>query len=1313
MAAAQAVLDEIHDPLPRLPDDTNTYVLGSIQAHDIVIACLPTDQYGIINAATVVTNLKRTFPAIRAGLMVGIGGGVPSKTDIRLGDIVVGTRVMQVDLGKIIGNNELERTAIPRLPHQLLGTAVSTLRAKHELGPSKVPAILQERLEKYAGYGYPSLPDNLFQATYHHEAPSETCDKCDSSKLVVRAPRTSNDPNIHYGAVASGSQVIRNSVFRDEVARQLNIICFEMEAAGLMDILPCLPIRGICDYSDSHKNKDWQRYAAATAAAYARELLEELPPTEIKHRTQSNEACASNLGISQKQVERAENQKNRAKQLLDLLRFKQIDARRSTIKDAYFKTCAWFLHHPDYKAWLDSSKLSQHHGFLWIKGKPGAGKSTIMKFAYLNMKRKKQPCHSLTISFFFNARGDYLEKSVLGMYRSLLVQVLEGYPDLQEVLSDSELWSSQGQAHSLIGSINTLKDLLSRAISLLGKRSLTCFIDALDECDEQHMLDMIQYFEQLAETSTENQRALRICFSSRHYPYIIIRRGTSFVLEHQDGHTRDLKAYAESHLRATDPVILQAILEKASGVFMWVVLVVEILNKELARGAMSLEKRLEEIPSDLSALFKAILERDKENMQELLLCFLWILCAERPLKPDEFYHALWSSLLAVGQRNRISSNFPDPSVKDTVDGLPRSHRYVISCSKGLAEVTNSNGPSVQFIHESVRDFLIKDRGLYALWPEIGLDWKVQGHEKLKQGCYVYLTHSEMRCFTTNLNTNLKVKKKNRIAAAEKYPFLQYASQSVLHHANAANSVFSQDDFIAAFDTSLWVKLNNLFEKSMIRKYTAEASLLYILADKGYPELIRTRLKAHPDIHIQGERYNFPIFAALARGDKATFAALLGRSTTICDGVDVTEGLNHRKDLGDVRFLSPLSWAVAKGRASMVKFLLQSSIDMSSTESHTVSSLSIALRVGNLEMANLLIAQGFDVNKWDCDGNTPIHYAIRFGRNDIVRALVQKGANVDVCCNYHTPVCEAVRRGNYDIAEFLLDNGADPNVHPQKNQYAPLNEAAQVGNENLLKLLLDYGASVNARSYPFGFTPLEIAVVHRHENIAMTLIDRGADITIPGFLQITALSRAVMNHDHSMVKLLLSRGADCNAQCAFGRTPVSHASTEDRNDIAMTLIDHGADVNICDMIGYTPLLLAVKNHNHSMIKLLLSKGADCNAQCASGGTPLSHALIANDADTAILLMERGAHFHTRYSHGDSLLHVLVRQSSSDAVKLLIDYGADIEVENDDGETPLDLALKPRCQEDIVKLLVEKGAADNAMNKDGGRPLGLGLTSERGV
>ncbi|KAJ5316914.1 hypothetical protein N7508_001422 [Penicillium antarcticum] len=279
MAAAQAMLDEIHERLPTRVDDNN-YILGSIARHNVVIACLPEGQYGTNNAAIIMTNMKRTFPAIRACLMVGIGGGVPGNTDVRLGDVVVGTRVMQYDLGKLIGDGQLRRTAIPRLCHPLFGT--SNVRANHERRPSRIHSILQQRLQGQPAYSRPTSSDLLFYASYDHESLTDSCDGCDHTMLVPRSSRTSDEATIHYGAIASGNQVMRDGTTRDNVARELDVICFEMESAGLMDILPCLPIRGICDYADSHKSKEWQRYAAATAAAYARELLEELSVTESR-----------------------------------------------------------------------------------------------------------------------------------------------------------------------------------------------------------------------------------------------------------------------------------------------------------------------------------------------------------------------------------------------------------------------------------------------------------------------------------------------------------------------------------------------------------------------------------------------------------------------------------------------------------------------------------------------------------------------------------------------------------------------------------------------------------------------------------------------------------------------------------------------------------------------------------------------------------------------------------------------------------------------------------------------------------------------
>ena len=121
--------------------------------------------------------------------------------------------------------------------------------------------------------------DQLFQADYNHVNSDKDCKSCDKERLIQRKPRTTNI--IHYGLIGSAHQVMRHGVTREKLRQERDIICFEMEAAGLMDNFPCLVIRGICDYSNTHENKNWQRYAAATAAAYAKELLGVIPPIQV------------------------------------------------------------------------------------------------------------------------------------------------------------------------------------------------------------------------------------------------------------------------------------------------------------------------------------------------------------------------------------------------------------------------------------------------------------------------------------------------------------------------------------------------------------------------------------------------------------------------------------------------------------------------------------------------------------------------------------------------------------------------------------------------------------------------------------------------------------------------------------------------------------------------------------------------------------------------------------------------------------------------------------------------------------------------
>jgi nucleoside phosphorylase len=299
MAAAEAMLDAKHPALPRDPDDSNGYTLGNIGPHNIAIACLPQGHYGTNNAAIVAGNMRRSFPSLDIRLMVGIGGGLPGSVDLRLGDVVVGEQVIQYDLVKAMPGGQIHRISVPTRPPQTLMTYVSKLKARHAREACRIPRLVSDMVDlnpPMVNYAHPRTLDRLFQSTYAHDSANGSCGDCDQTQLVERPERPDEDPKIFYGKIASANTVVKDSVQRNKLADELGMICFEMEAAGLVDHFPCLVIRGICDYADSHKAKDWQNYAAATAAAYAKEFLMEIP--ECQRRVLPAESSYIAAGVS-------------------------------------------------------------------------------------------------------------------------------------------------------------------------------------------------------------------------------------------------------------------------------------------------------------------------------------------------------------------------------------------------------------------------------------------------------------------------------------------------------------------------------------------------------------------------------------------------------------------------------------------------------------------------------------------------------------------------------------------------------------------------------------------------------------------------------------------------------------------------------------------------------------------------------------------------------------------------------------------------------------------------------------------------------
>ncbi|KAH7031006.1 nucleoside phosphorylase domain-containing protein [Microdochium trichocladiopsis] len=261
MSAIRYLLDCEHPRLRTQPGDTNMYVLGELAGHNTVLACLPGSQ-----------------------------GKSAAAHDIRLGDVVISMPegqyggVVQYDLGKDTEDDfRLKGFLVP--PPSRLRSAVEMMKSDHLMAENKVNEFLSHMLQKSPRLSIYARPppqlDILFEPDYPHPSDQATCGRCDRARAVPRKARATSSPEIYYGLIASGDRVVKAAHKRDAAVNNVgDILCFEMEAAGIATEYSCIVLRGISDYGDSHKNNDWQHYAAAAAAGSAKELLSYIDPEE-------------------------------------------------------------------------------------------------------------------------------------------------------------------------------------------------------------------------------------------------------------------------------------------------------------------------------------------------------------------------------------------------------------------------------------------------------------------------------------------------------------------------------------------------------------------------------------------------------------------------------------------------------------------------------------------------------------------------------------------------------------------------------------------------------------------------------------------------------------------------------------------------------------------------------------------------------------------------------------------------------------------------------------------------------------------------
>ncbi|KAF2632352.1 ankyrin, partial [Macroventuria anomochaeta] len=1249
LVAAQEMLDEEHDTPSCNAHDTNIYTCGRIGEHYVVIACLPEGRMGTTSAATVANQMKMAFTSIRFGLMVGIGGGIPSEhADIRLGDVIVSKPqkvhggVVQYDFGKATISG-FERTGFLDGPPTVLLNAVTNLRAKHMRRRGKLLECLS-KLDSLPEFTREAAgADVLFEAEYQHVG-GATCENCSKEYVLVRETRR-HEVMVHYGTIASGNEVIQDAAVRDRVSADLGgVLCFEMEAAGLMNSFPCLVIRGISDYADSHKNEQWQPYAAATAAAYAKELLSVIPVLEVNNTRTAKEAtdetgdhpagssapAKRRMDDSLTELEASHGNQQTvtpvAKECLRSLAFREQEQRYDNVHTAQH-TCQWLLEDRQYRAWLDSPR-----GLFLIKGHPGTGKSVLIKFA-VNALRKEKP-DGLIVSFFIHGQGNDLQHTPLGIFRALLNSMLERFPEhlsqLTNIFEERNRRFGDYKEGRWGWTVGELQDTLSQVLREgTTHEPVTIFIDALDECGEEAAKGLLTYLNKQAGCETAQ---VKICVSSRHYP-ILSRDNIPGVLV-EEHNAADIARFTQDRLERIQSAderrqIELKIRRKAQGGFQWVLLVTEMMIDGDLKGLKleRLRKKLDSCPGTLSELYAAILN-DVAGAEErqLTKLFEWILFAERPLSAQELREALVTE--PDMSCTSISELRDHDSWSDTLDAF---ERHVKHLSKGLVEFQTREfwelydpegedwNREAQLIHQSVADFLLeKFLAPNSMGdPRIPTSLGGAGHFRISRSCLRYLTLKEV----------LNEAQSPRAALSSKYTLAPYAVRYAFQHIRKVEQAgIIQDDLLSAMQ---WASRSEI---------TRKLAQLWRTLD---PDSAHTPL-------------GWPFEGATA----LHVLAACGSKTACSTVLNIGLGEVDRKDANGN---TPLMLAIREKHQDIALMLVDSSVER--------RSLYHERGVGDVrENLNVRADGAGDLDVTNDEGDTALTIALDENAGEVILRLIEAGAELKYLGQHSALVALAISSRNMPVLDILIQNqinldGAvyfvlddesaqgDPSLlglvsklleakaNTTKSKEGPLSGfsgrydhhaltvASRSGTTKMVDLLLSYGASATDQNER-GETPLMAAVINGHKQIVQTLLQSAPSaVEIADENGTPVLFAALQSGQPELLDVLLRQGHFSDPVRSRESLFVEISRRGLANMITFMLQRYTMDLNLQDENRCTPLLLAAENGHLEAVKLLLKENADLETPNQDGWTPLISASEKGYLEIAKSLLDKGADWST--------------------------------------------------------------------------------------
>jgi len=646
------------------------------------------------------------------------------------------------------------------------------------------------------------------------------------------------------------------------------------------------------------------------------------------------------------------------------------------ISDPVNKTCEWLSKHSKYLKWFN-----RQHELLWIKGKPGAEKSTLVRHVLATDERTR---HAIVFAFFFfHARGSVLQKSPLDLFRSLLHQILQQVPEL--LLRFSSIFQKKCETQGKIEEKwhwheRDLENFFKIHVAGAAKTyKMRIYVDALDECEKAAASNLVGFFTRLMNKVAFTNASLSICFSCRHYPDVALRNELEVCIENENHD--DIELYIQNTIenavqnKETAEVIRDEVVRRSSENFQWIVLVLpEVVD--LYRNGYPLKiikRRIQAIPSELKELYQELLKEVlDEDLPHSLRLMQWICFALRPLSLEELRFATIVDANTPYQSISDCQNAEECGYAKTDEQMKKRIRHLF---RDLAEVKqHENIWIAQFIHQSVKNYLIQSE-LQILDKHSSGNAVGRAHFQLSRSCIRYIAMKEISNQTRPYGRNLGLD----------FPLLQYAITSWISHAKEVEEKnMSQEDLLVFFYPpaskllQLWIHIYQDIHENSLKCPFSNTTLL----------------------HVASRYYLSSVVSAILNLD------------------------NVEADLKDANDRTPLSWAAALRHETIVKLLIErDDVETDSKDRYDQTSLSQAAKKGHETIVKLLIERDdVEINSKIYNDRTPLSLAAERGHETIVKLLIERD-DVDMNSrdyNGRTPLSLAAEHGHETIVKLLIE-----------------------------------------------------------------------------------------------------------------------------------------------------------------------------------------------------------------------------------------------------------------------------------------------------